>query len=484
MNIIFLFLFFSLAITNCSLQAQNEEAIEDINALTAAVDTQSEEDPFDKPSASDPDDAGDKNTDDKSDKKKVKLKTYGFVKNNLFWDSRQVFAFRENDVLFWPLKFLPDKRGRDINAHPEIHILPIETLMGIELFGPPIRPGIRATGLIEGDFVGLYDFLTNQFRMRHAYLELEFEHSRTKLLTGQYWHPLFVLECFPETVSFNFGSPFDFISRQPQIRFTKATEHCQFILTALTERDFQSFGPGPLTTLIPVPTIAPIVDSIFPVFLDTRYKRNSAMPDIDLQLKVFHNKHVFGANFDFKRIVPRIVTDKNFKVNEYNNSFTAQIFARFQLDNGSVRMKCIFEQNGPANIMPGGYAIRTIDPITDKRTYSSLSWFATWIDTTYTLSKSRIDLGLFVAAAKNLGSFQALYINPKTNRPVVYGVGEDISYLWRISPRMVVNRLPFRFGLELEITTAGFGCIDQWDHVSNVRPVTNARLMLSTYYVF
>lgn len=469
--IILFFLFISFT-QLLDLRAQTHQAFGDINSRTIAVDTQSAEDPFDKPSASDTDESGTNGTDSNKASQKIKLKTYGFVKNNIFWDSRQVFAFRENDVLFWPLKYMPDVSGRDINAHPAFHILPIETLVGIALTGPKIADGVRASALIEGDFVGLVEILTNQFRMRHAYLELEFERSRSTLLTGQYWHPLFVLDCFAETISFNFGTPFDIASRQPQIRFTKRGEHAQIMLTALTERDFQSFGPD-----LECP-------KEFLAIPDTRFKRNAAFPDLDLQLKFFYHRHVFGGNIDFKRIVARIVTDKNVKVTEFNNSFVAQLFSRIQFEHGAIRMKCIFEQNGPPSLTPGGYAIRTIDPITDKRTYSNLNWVTCWLDTSWLVTKPNLEPGLFLGFAKNFGSFDRLYINPETQKPIIYGIGEDIAYLWRISPRLIVNRLPFRFGIELEITTAAFGCPDEFARVHNACPITNARLMLSTYYVF
>ena len=64
------------------------------------------------------------------------------------------------------------------------------------------------------------------------------------LLVGQTWHPMFVTDIVPGTVSFNTGAPFNPFSRNPQIRFTYSYDKLKFMVAALTQRDFQSNGPG------------------------------------------------------------------------------------------------------------------------------------------------------------------------------------------------------------------------------------------------
>ena len=43
-------------------------------------------------------------------------------------------------------------------------------------------------------------------------------------------------------------------------------------------------------------------------------------------------------------------------------------------------MKVIYAQNAADHIMIGGYAVRTIDPVTDARTYSPTASINGWID--------------------------------------------------------------------------------------------------------
>ena len=67
----------------------------------------------------------------------------------------------------FPAPYLPDKFGRDINAHPKFTMSPIETRVGTIIHGPKAC-GIESFGLIEGDFEGPADTVAETFRMRHA----------------------------------------------------------------------------------------------------------------------------------------------------------------------------------------------------------------------------------------------------------------------------------------------------------------------------
>ena len=78
--------------------------------------------------------------------------------------------------------------------------------------------GRRRLDFIEGEFFGTSDADVSGFRVRHAFLKLDWQSS--SLLIGQFWHPMFVVEMFPGVVSFNTGAPFQPFARNPQIRFT------------------------------------------------------------------------------------------------------------------------------------------------------------------------------------------------------------------------------------------------------------------------
>jgi len=145
----------------------------------------------------------------------IKLK--GYVKTDIIYDSRQTVAVREGHLLLYPAGENLDQNGKDINDVANFNMLAVQTrLMGV-ISAPDIF-GAKTTGIIEAAFFGHSDADVNGFRLRHAFLKLAWENS--SLLVGQYWHPMFVTEVFPGTISFNTGMPFQPFSRNPQIKYT------------------------------------------------------------------------------------------------------------------------------------------------------------------------------------------------------------------------------------------------------------------------
>lgn len=146
----------------------------------------------------------------------------------------------EKDIFLYPANEALDKNKSDINAAPNFNILSIQTRLIGRITGPDAFDA-KTSGIIEGEFFGTSDGDANGFRLRHAYLKLDWE--RTSLLVGQTWHPMFVVEVFPGVVSFNTGAPFQPFTRNPQIRLTKSFDQLKLIAVAASQRDFQSFGP-------------------------------------------------------------------------------------------------------------------------------------------------------------------------------------------------------------------------------------------------
>ncbi|MCD4696911.1 MAG: hypothetical protein K8S16_11805, partial [Bacteroidales bacterium] len=139
------------------------------------------------------------------DDKKFGIKFSGFVKSDIFYDSRQTVDIREGHFLLYPKNEYLDENGKDINAVSKFNILAIQTRLKGVITGPDAF-GAKTSGLIEGAFFGNIGTDINGFRLRHAFVKLSWE--KTELLVGQFWHPMFVTSCFPGTVSFNTGVPF------------------------------------------------------------------------------------------------------------------------------------------------------------------------------------------------------------------------------------------------------------------------------------
>ena len=85
--------------------------------------------------------------------------------------------------------------------------------------------------------------------------------------------------------------------------------------------------------------------------------------------------------------------------------------------------------------------------------------------------------GLFAGYASNLG-----YDGPATGK--YYGLGQDIAYLYRISPRVEWYSGRFMLGLETEYTVAAYGRPDTNGIVSNTKEFGNLRYLLAAFYFF
>ncbi|MCB1128629.1 MAG: hypothetical protein KDM81_19185, partial [Verrucomicrobiae bacterium] len=143
------------------------------------------------------------------------VKWSGFVKSDHFFDSRQTVTAREGHFLLYPAPEMLDADENDINAAPNFNQLAVQTRLKATITAPDAF-GAKVSGAIEGAFFGHSNPDINGFRLRHAFVKMTWD--KTTLFAGQYWHPLFVIECFPGVVSFNTGVPFQPFSRNPQLR--------------------------------------------------------------------------------------------------------------------------------------------------------------------------------------------------------------------------------------------------------------------------
>jgi len=87
----------------------------------------------------------------------------------------------------------------------------------------------------------------NGFRLRHAYLKLNWK--KAELLVGQFWHPMFISDSYPEVVSFNTGAFLShFHEHRKSVLPGSQSRPLSFSLTALSQRDFASTGPAGVST--------------------------------------------------------------------------------------------------------------------------------------------------------------------------------------------------------------------------------------------
>ncbi len=118
----------------------------------------------------------------------------GFVKTDIFYDSRQTTNIREGHYLLYPKGPALGPDGVDANARGALNILSIQTRLAGKITGPDAL-GAKTSAYIEAEFFGTSDADLNGFRLRHGYLKLSW--PRSELMVGQFWHPMFVTESYP-----------------------------------------------------------------------------------------------------------------------------------------------------------------------------------------------------------------------------------------------------------------------------------------------
>jgi len=374
----------------------------------------------------------------------------GFVRSDYWYDSRKIASIREDIFLILPSPVLPDLYGNDLNANGGFNYSAIFSRLTGTITGPDAF-GARTSGVLDADFTGVSNADVNGLRLRHAFGRLRWEN--TELLLGQFWHPMFVPKVFPNVVALNTGVPFQPFIRSPQIALTRFWGNFNLQLALLAQRDHQSDGP---------------------LGVRSDYMRNSNIPNIHLQLQFDNQTTIWGVAADFKRLRPRLVTEANIETHETFDNWSFMAYARHNAGRLTLRSKAIYGQNLFEHVMLGGYAVRSIDPITRFETYTPSNHLFVWGNITY---GTTVQGSLFAGFAQNFGTSH-------TNTGIFFGRGHNIAYLYRIAPSIsfISNRV--QLSSELEYTVAAYGQPDNRGRIASSEEVGNLRLKLTFIYNF
>lgn len=375
----------------------------------------------------------------------------GFVKTDIIYDSRQTAGIREGHFLLYPLPELLDKNKDDINAKGNFQMLSLQSRLAGKITGPDAF-GAKTSGLLEAEFFGTADGDMNGFRLRHAYVNMDW--GQISLLVGQTWNPFFVTDVSPGTVSFNTGAPIQPFARNPQIKVVYTSGDLKFIGVAYTQRDFQSLGPGGSST---------------------SYIRNSGFPALHAQFQYNKDGNVFGAGVDLKSLLPKLSTAQNYKTDETISSFALIGYGKITGEKLTVKAEAVYGGNMTDLLMIGGYAVKSTN-LSGFEEYTAIKTMSVWGEIS---TGKEVELGLFAGYSKNMGAD-----DPITG--AIYSRGADIDNILRISPRVQWNSGKTRIGLEFDYTSAGYGITDKADKgkVKNVSNVSNLRFLTAFYYFF
>ncbi|MHC1778505.1 MAG: hypothetical protein AB9834_24100 [Lentimicrobium sp.] len=385
------------------------------------------------------------------DPNKYKVSLSGFVRADAIFDSRQVLEAREGFLLFYPKKPQLDPNGEDIHAKPTFNQYAMTTRLTAKATGPDVL-GAKVLALIEGDFTGASNAENNSMRLRHAYISLQW--TKTRLLVGQYWHPLDLPEMIPNVLSLNTGAPFHSFSRQPQVRLDHKAGKFNFVAVASSQRDYVNNGPQGNTSV---------------------YLRNSVVPNLHGQVHYKNGNLFAGLAVDYKMLTPRLSTDSLYDADESLNCLSYSGFLSYKNEIISVKAQYTFGQALNDHLMMGGFGVTSRDESTDHREYSPLNYQAAWMNSELTLGKwiPSVLLGY----TQNMGSAEIL-TGP------VYARDADIDYVYRIAPMITYVTGKFSLILEVEYTVAAYGTNDEYYKVLNSTETGNVRIGVGLVYSF
>lgn len=387
-----------------------------------------------------------------SQKKEFTYSFYGFVRGDLFYNSRANVAPVDGTFYLYPLDHDYDAQGKDINATPNGSFYTFTSRLGMDISGPAIGKA-RTSAKLETDFGG-FSSSTTMLRVRQVYVALDWE--KTQVLIGQTWHPLSSI--LPDVLNLSTGAPFNPFNRSPMVRLQYTTGAVK--LTAATLWQLQYLSKGPVGS-------------------SEDYIKNSAIPELCIGLDfVPAAGWTMGAVGHMISLKPRTVSqmgDARYKVNERMTGFSAEAHLKYTGRNYSFAAKTILASALDHTALLGGYGISAIDATTGEQEYSPFRHSTSWVNLTV---GQKWKGTLFVGYSKNLGTNEALVSS------TVYGNGLNIDQLVMVNPSLSYNLPHWKMGVEYCLSNAQYGTINrETGKVKDTHSMANHRIMgLMVYY--
>ena len=302
------------------------------------------------------------------------IKFSGFVRNDVYYDSRQVVSARpatQGELLLYPTYMSNDMNGKDLNATPSLNMMAITSRLSGTITGPDAF-GAKTSGILEAEFFGNANGNENVFRLRHAYAKLDW--PTTQLGFGQYWHPLFVTDCYPGVISFNTGMPFQPFSRNPQIRLTQKLGKTLNLILAASEQTESFVSPGSSTGVALGASAA-----------SQSFLANAVLPNLHAQLQFKTSSFLVGAALDYKSVRPATSQASAagaatvISTSETVNSMSFEFYTKITTKPVVIKAEYVSGQNLYDQLMIGGYlAYTNASPY--NITYKPLKVGSAWLD--------------------------------------------------------------------------------------------------------
>ena len=388
----------------------------------------------------------------------VKVKLSGFVTAEGIYDSRKSVNSREGDVLLYPAPKSFDANGEDLNDRSELFMTTIHSRLSVGVTGFEAF-GAKGSATLQGDFVGTSTGRSGLFRLRHAFVKLNW--GKDELLLGKTWHPMFVTSCYPDVLHWNAGLPFNVLSRAPQFRYTrKLGDKGYAFIAALSEMDAKSTGPDGA---------------------DVKYVQQASIPEFSAQVKYdFAKGFTLGATAGYKFLKPMLVNSAGLKTDEMLSCYQMNAWMTLKTDKLVWNLQTIYGQNMYNFVMLGGYGVKNVKANGDYE-YTNVKTSSVWSDLHTTTGKVRY--GLFAGYTKNLGADDDLAMSG-TDFVGLYSRGSNIDYIYQFGPRIEFHSGRFLIGTQALYTSAAYGTTQINGKVKDSKEVGSTRLSVHFKYSF
>ncbi len=391
--------------------------------------------------------------------KPVEVKWSGFLMNNLFFDTRKNVDALDGLLVLFPMpKNMANAAGEDLNAVSNLNFVSFAARLRSAIAGPDAF-NASTSGLIEFDFT-TRGTNTGAVRFRHAWVKLSWEKS--SLLVGRNWHPLVSTEVVPSVNSLNWGAPFQPFNRSDQVTFTRTMNRFSVSGSLLFQNDYALNGPKGKSFL---------------------YQTNSLIPNLHARVSYRSETLLAGVGADYKRILPEThttspITGIKQLTTEGFHSTAFVGYARINRGKLSISTKSIIANNISESLMAGAFGISSLDSLSGKRTYTPYKHWFIWSNLMY---GTVLQVGIFGGYFKNLGTGKNLV--PGSS---VYGLGENIDAMYRITPIISYSSGKVVIAAENEHNVAYYGDIDHADKgkIKNSIKTEGMRFLFTMYYFF
>ena len=390
-----------------------------------------------------------------SQKKNFDYSFYGFVRGDLYYNSRSNVEVVDGLFYIYPKDKFYDADGKDLNGKPSSSFYTFTTRLGMNIKGPDLGSA-KTSANIESDFGGTTD-ITFMLRLRQAYLKLDWQKG-SSLLLGQTWHPLFG-DVVPNVLNLATGAPFQPFNRSPQINYQYRNGGIKLTTSAIYQLVYTSVGPDGKSE---------------------KYQKDGMLPELYAGIDYAKGGFLVGAGVDMISLKPRqqsIFNNKTYSVNERVTSFSYELHAKYTQNKLHLSGKTLLSSNQTHNVMLGGFGVSDINSRTGEQEYTPFRSSTSWLNVVYGKTYQG---SLFAGYSKNLGTSESLVSADK-----IYALGGGIDQFTNLSLSFKYVLPHWNFGLGYTLATAWYGETRLSDgKVINTHDISNHRIESIFMYFF